>query len=102
MKIRYLWMAAALGALAVVVFVLMPRPQGTDILISLKETNQRIAPAALSCPEWSYPAGSVVECTLESGSRRTPVQVNVTETGVVFADGADTSAAIDYVLGATG
>ena len=92
----------ALVALAVVVFVLMPRPHGTDILISLKETNQRIAPAALSCPEWSYPAGSVVECTLESGNKRTPVQVEVTETGVVFADDVDASDAIDYVLGETG
>ena len=95
-------MTAALVALAVVVFALMPRPQGTDILISLKETNQRIAPAALSCPEWSYPAGSVVECTLESGNKRTPVQVKVTETGVVFADDADASDAIDYVLGEIG
>ena len=91
-----------LVALAVVVFTLMPRPQGTDILISLKETNQRIAPAVLSCPEWSYPAGSAVECTLESGVRKIPVQVKVTETGIAFAEDADISAAINYVLGEAG
>ena len=101
-RTRYLWMAVGLGVLAIIVFVLMPRPQGMDILVSLKETNQRIAPAALSCPEWSYPAGSVVECTLESGSRRVPILVNVTGTGVVFVDDAEAAAAIDYLRGEAG
>ena len=83
---RYVIMTATLVALLLVVLVLRPKPDGVDILISLKETNQQIAPAALSCPEWSYPEGSTQVCQVEGPGGRAEVEVAIIETGVSFAD----------------
>ena len=62
-------------------------PQGhVDILVPLKELNQDIAPVVLSCPDWHYPVGQVVDCKLESSLGEARVQVEVLADGIDFAD----------------
>jgi hypothetical protein len=95
---RYALMGGALGGLLVLVVMLMPRPQGVDILISLKEVNQRIAPAALSCPEWSYPEGATVTCTLESATDYSDVEMIIGSDGIKFLDERAAQEAIDGLL----
>ena len=92
-------MAAALVVLLAVVILLRPQAQGVDILISLKELNQKIAPAALSCPEWSYPAGSTPVCRLEGPAGITNVQVIVSESGIEFANVESAEQSLDVVAG---
>ena len=94
---RYTIMAGALVVLLAVVILLRPQAQGVDILISLKELNQEIAPAALSCPEWSYPAGSTPLCRLEGPGGITNVEVIIGESGIEFANVESAERSLDAV-----
>lgn len=68
-----------------------------DITVALKEMNQRIAPAALFCPELAYPPGSEVTCTVEGMTRYHDVSVLITENGIEFADPEAARQAIQFV-----
>lgn len=96
---RYSIMLGSLMALLVVVLLLRPQADGVDILISLKEINQRIIPAALSCPDWSYPAGSTPLCQVEGPAGRADVEVIVSEAGVDFANQQAAAQALAFVSG---
>ena len=91
-------MVGALLILLLLALVLMPRPSGVDILIALKEMNQRIAPAALACQDWSYPEGSVVLCQVESSTKYADVEVTVLSDGIEFTDPDAAQVAIAEVL----
>lgn len=96
---RYIIMLGALVVLLAVVLLLRPQANGVDILISLKEINQRIVPAALSCPDWSYPAGSTPLCQVEGPAGRANVEVIVSESGVDFANQQEAEQALAFVSG---
>ena len=94
---RYVIMAVALVVLLITVLIFRPTANGVDVLISLKETNQRIAPAALSCPQWSYPEGSTVLCQVEGPGGRTKVGVTISDAGVAFSDESQAARALAQV-----
>ena len=94
---RYAFMTVALVALLLAVLILRPKPDGVDVLISLKETNQRIAPAALSCPQWSYPEGSTQVCQVEGPGGRTEVRVTISDAKVTFTDANQAARALAQV-----
>lgn len=95
---RYVVMGLALVILLLVALIIMPRPQGVDILIALKGLNQEVAPAAISCPDWSYPQGTIVRCTVEGVSQFAEVDVLITKDGVEFADSRAAKVAINSVI----
>lgn len=70
-----------------------------DVTIPIKELNQQIAPAALSCPDPYYPQDSEVECVIEGDLGRLPVSIRVEGSGVTFTAPAAAEEVIAEVTG---
>ena len=87
-----LWIISGSAATALFIAIWMffhRMPEGyIDITLHLKNLNQTISPAAVSCPDLAYPPDTTQICLIEGPGISSPVTVVIGKDGLSFDNSA--------------